>query len=87
MPSQLSVRPTEPILHTAYVTEANEACPPEINGVVVAAARVLRHRCAAGHRGHGVRTRQRGQTAPGSAVEGCSAGAATTAAAALPRLA
>lgn len=70
MPSQFSIRPTEPILHIAYVTEATEACPPEANGVIMAVARALRHLRAAGHRVQWVRPRQRGEAAPGHAVEG-----------------
>ena len=69
MPSQFSIRPTEPILHIAYVTEATEACPPEANGVIMAVARALRHLRAAGHRVQWVRPRQRGEAALGHAVE------------------
>ena len=78
MPSQCSARPTEPILHIVYVTEAAEAtesCPPEVNGAVMAVARALRHLRAAGHRVQWVRPRQRGEAAPDSAVEGRSSGA------------
>ena len=78
MPSQFSVRPTEPILHIACVTEAieaTEACPPEVNGAVTAVAHAWGHLRAAGHRVQWVRPHQRGEAAPGHAVDGRSAGA------------
>ena len=73
MPSQFNVRPTGPILHITYDTkadEATEACPPEASGVIMAVARALRHLRAVGHRVQWVRPRQRGEAAPGHAVEG-----------------
>ena len=86
MPSLCHARPTEPILHIAYVTEA---CPPEVDGVTMAVARALRPLRAAGHRVQWLRPRQRGEAALCCAVEGRSAGAttATTATATLLRLA
>ena len=82
MPSLCSARPTEPLLHIAYVTEA---CPPEVDGVTMAVARALRPLRAAGHRVRWVR--QRGEAALCCAVEGRSAGTITaaTATATLPR--
>ena len=74
MPKPCSARPTEPILHTACVTEA---CPPEVNGVVMTVARALRPLRAAGHRVRWVR--QRGEAALCCAVEGRSAGTTTAA--------
>ena len=87
MPKPCSARPTEPVLNTAYVTEA---CPPEVNGVAMAVARALRPLRAAGHRVQRVRPRQRGEAALCSADEEHSAGPGagpTTTAATLLRLA
>ena len=73
MPSLCSARPTEPLLHIAYVTEA---CPPEVDGVTMAVARALRPLRAAGHRVRWVR--QRGEAALCCAVEGRSTGTRAT---------
>ena len=62
-------------MHIAYVTEA---CPPEVDGVTMAVARAVRPLRATGHRVQWVRPRQRGEAAPGSAVEGRSTGAGPT---------
>ena len=76
MPSLCNARPTEPILHIAYVTEA---CPPEVDGVTMAVARAVRPLRAAGHWVQSLRPRQRGEAALCCAVEGRSAGATATA--------
>lgn len=75
MPSLCSARPTEPILHIAYVTEA---CPPEVDGATMAVARAVRPLRATGHRVRWVRPRQRGEAALCCAVEGRSTGTRAT---------
>ena len=84
MPSLCSARPTEPILHIVYVTEA---CPPEVDGATIAVARAVGPLRAAGHRVQRVRPRRRVEAALCCAVEGRSAGTITaaTATATLPR--
>ena len=84
MPSLCSARPTEPILHIAYATEA---CPPEVDGATLAVARALRPLRAAGHRVQWVRPRQRGESALCCAVEGRSTGAGATTATATTKAA
>ena len=75
MPSLCSARPTEPILHIVYVTEA---CPPEVDGATIAVARAVGPLRAAGHRVQRVRPRRRVEAALCCAVEGRSAGTTTT---------
>ena len=75
MPSLCSTRPTEPILHIAYVTEA---CPPEVDGLTMAVARAVRPLRAAGHWVQWLRPRQRGEAALCCAVEGRSTGTRAT---------